>query len=105
MISAVICYVIDVSGVMDEIKKALYKRYVSKTGDYHNLRLKPLDCSRCATWWFGLIYIIATGNFSVPLMAYVALISLLASNISDTLNLIKDLATLAINTIYRWLNF
>ena len=103
MISAVICYVIDISGVMDEIKKFLWKRYI-KTGDYKNISLKPLDCSRCGTWWIGLLYILLTGNFTLPLIGYVALLSLLASNITDLLILLKDIATLAITTIYRWLN-
>lgn len=103
LISAVICYVIDISGVIDHIKKALWKKYV-KTGNPQNLSLKPLDCSRCATWWAGLIYILITGNFTLPLIGFCALLSLLASNITDALNLIKDIVTWLINLVYAWLN-
>ncbi len=97
LISAIICYIIDLSGVVDEFKHFLWKRYI-KTGDYHNLSLKPLDCSRCVIWWTGLVYILITG-FTLPLLAYVALLSLLSSNISDALILIKDTATYLINAL------
>jgi hypothetical protein len=52
--------VIDISGFIDSIKYGLsYLLTKGKipTTDY---RLKPIDCSLCATFWCGLIYVLVT---------------------------------------------
>ena len=99
IISGILCYIVDISGIVDEFKKWLWKKYIKK-GDYHNLSLKPFDCSRCGVWWTGLIYIIVSHQFTLPMVGFVALLSLLASNISDFLIWIKDTLTWVINKIY-----
>lgn len=99
IISGILCYIVDISGIVDEFKKFLWKKYIKK-GDYHNLSLKPFDCSRCCVWWSTLIYIIATGHFTLPYIGFCALLSLLASNISDFLIWIKDTLTWLINKLY-----
>lgn len=100
LLSAIICFIIDISGIIDTLKHFLWKKYI-KTGDYHNLSLKPLDCSLCMTWWSTLIYIIITGHFTLPYIGFCALLSLLSGNISDILRYIKDLITYITNLLYR----
>ena len=102
MISAIVCFIVDVSGIIDTLKKALWKKYV-KVGDWKNMSLKPLSCSLCMTWWTTLIYIIATGHFTIPYIALCALLSLVSSNITDCLQLIKDILTYIVTWIYRLL--
>lgn len=102
MISAVVCFVVDISGIVDTLKHFLWKKYV-KIGDWRNLSLKPLDCSLCSVWWATLIYIIATGHFTIAYIGLCALLSLLSANITDLLQLTKDIITYITSLIYRLL--
>ena len=102
IISAVVCFIIDISGIMDHLKHFLWKKYI-KVGDYHNISLKPLDCSLCMVWWCSLIYIVATGHFTIPYIGFCALLSLISSNISDLERWIKDLLIWITNLLYKLL--
>ena len=102
LITFVVVFIIDNPGVIDSIKKWIWKRYI-KIGDYNNINLKPFDCSLCSTWWINLIYIAITGKFSILYIAFSALLSLLASNIADFQRWIKDLLTTIINLLYKLL--
>lgn len=102
LITFVVVFIIDNSGVIDSIKRWIWKRYI-KIGDYNNITLKPFDCSLCSTWWINLIYIAITGKFTIPYIAFCALLSLLASNIADFQRWIKDTLTTIINLFYKLL--
>lgn len=93
-LSAVIAYITEVSGIIDNLKYAL-GRWLGVTVS----RLKPLDCSLCMTWWCGLIYIICVGECSVINIAFVALLSALAHNIAEGIMLISDSVSLGIDKI------
>lgn len=93
-LSAVIAYITEVSGIIDNLKYAL-GRWLGVTVS----RLKPLDCSLCMTWWCGLIYIICVGECSVINIAFVALLSALAHNIAEGIMLISDSISLGIDKI------
>lgn len=93
-LSAVIAYITEVSGIIDNLKYAL-GRWLGVTVS----RLKPLDCSLCMTWWCGLIYIICVGECSVINIAFIALLSALAHNIAEGIMLISDSISLGIDKI------
>lgn len=98
LISTVVCFIVDCSGVVTEIRRAL-ARFVSKrTGlpvTWESIGLKPFSCSLCSVWWTCLVYLLLTGSLTVPFIALSALLSLCASNISGFLLLFKDtLATI-----------
>lgn len=93
-LSAVVAYITEVSGIIDNLKYAL-GRWLGITVS----RLKPLDCSLCMTWWCGLIYIICVGECSVINIAVVALLSALAHNIAEVIMLISDSVSLGIDKI------
>ena len=93
-LSAVIAYITEVSGIIDNLKYAL-GRWLGVTVS----RLKPLDCSLCMTWWCGLIYIICVGECSVINIAVVALLSALAHNIAEVIMLMSDSISLGIDKI------
>lgn len=101
-IAIAITYMIDLSGFVDEIVKRLYDKYVG-VGDYHSVlpKLKPLSCGTCLNFWVGLIYIITTGTFSFPMLAYVCMLSFLTPVMGDFLIWIKDLLTAFINLLYK----
>ena len=85
----IICFIIDVSGVMTDIRKFVAKQIYKFTKikvEYKDLRLKPIGCSLCSTWWAGLIYLIIFGKFTLEYIAFVAFLSLISSNISTPLS-------------------
>lgn len=85
-----ISFVIDLSGAVDALKlfvsRILTKNKISTT----NFTLKPFDCSLCTTWWVGLLYLLVTNNFTYPMVAFVAVLSLFADVFSNILLLMKD---------------
>ena len=49
------------------------------------------------TWWTGIVYLLVTGQFSIPLLAYVALLAFLSFPIRDFFIFIKEL-------LLKWIN-
>lgn len=60
-ISFICVLIIDFSGIIDTIK-SLIKRTLKINGE---IRLKPFDCSLCATWWCSLIYLISINEVTL----------------------------------------
>ena len=100
LIQFIIVSIIDDSGVIDSIKRALSKFLTHgkfPTADY---RIKPFDCSYCMNFWCGLIYLFIIGQFNIPYIAFVLLLSGLTPITKDLINLVRDLIIKAINKIY-----
>jgi len=66
-----------------------------------NGKLHLISCSLCQMHWVGLLYIILTGNFSIPMWGYVCLLAFLTGPAKDGLYLLKDLITKLINIVYK----
>ena len=92
-IAILCCFVIN-SGAVDSLKRALW-RWLKGSAPYREYSLKPFDCELCLTWWSGLLYIIVTGNLSIPSVLYVALVAWCTPIIVEVLQLLVD--------IPRWL--
>lgn len=91
IITVIICFVIDVSGFIQSIKRYyLSKFWGIKNPDISVLNWKPIDCSLCSVFWCTLIYIAATGNLTLPWTGMCVMLSLLSSNISGFMLCIKD---------------
>ena len=92
-ITLVICFVVDCSGIMTDIRKAVANKIYKKTKmkvDYNELKLKPIGCSLCMTWWTGIIYLLCISEFTILNLTIVALLALLSSNISGLMLTMKD---------------
>ena len=102
ILTCIIVFIIDLSGFVDEMVKRVYYKYI-KVGDYHTLipKLKPFSCASCLNFWVGTIYILATGTFTMPLFAYVCMLSFFSTTIGDILVMIKDVINKIINLIYK----
>lgn len=89
----IICFIVDCSGIMTDIRKLvaniIYKKTKMKV-DYNDLKLKPIGCSLCMTWWTGIIYLLCIGEFTLVNLTFVALLAFLSSNISGLLLTMKD---------------
>lgn len=100
LITCLVVFVIDLSGFIDSVKYAIWKKWI-KVGDYHSLSLKPITCSLCSSWWLGLIYLLISHQFTLPLIAFQALLSFLTPVIGDMIIWVKDMLTTLINLLYK----
>lgn len=104
LLTVIICFIIDVSGISNDIKKFVSKlilKYTKIKIYWEELKLKPFLCSLCMTFWSGLGYLLFTSNFTIPYIALVSFLSLISSNISGFLFCIKDILALIENLIQR----
>lgn len=71
LVSLIVIYIVDLSGFTDTVlnvaSKLRGRRYIS---------LKPFTCSLCMVWWTGLVCSLSWGQVSIPVIAYIALLSL-----------------------------
>lgn len=72
IISMMIVYVLDLSGFVDDGIQPFFRKHFKGP-----LKTKPFLCSMCMTHHIGLIYILITGNFSIPMWGFVCLLSFL----------------------------
>lgn len=91
IITAIVCYVVDVSGFVPSIKRM----YLRKVFGVHNpnitsINWKPFDCSLCMTLWVGLFYLLVMGQITLINIGIVFFFSLISSNVSGFLWLVKD---------------
>lgn len=95
MLATIVVYIIDLSGFTQSWRDAL-ARWLK----VQSLRpLPPFDCGKCAVFWATLIYCIATGTLSLPMLLACALLSHLSLLIGQILILINELLLLVIRKI------
>jgi hypothetical protein len=74
LIAAITIYIVDLSGFTQSWRAA-----VAKWLKVRELKpLKPFDCGQCMTWWVCIIYALCVGGFTLPVLAYTALLSFLS---------------------------
>lgn len=86
ILSMIIVFIIDLSGIITTIENGLSKWLKCQASIP-----KPFSCSLCSVWWVGLIYLICTSTFTIPMIGYVALLSFMTNPIYNTLLFIRDL--------------
>lgn len=92
--------IIDISGFIDSVKWGVSKWLTKGKIPTTNYSLKPLDCSLCAVWWSGLIYIICIGQLSIYLIAYILFLAVMTPVVKDIIVLLRDICIKLINKIY-----
>lgn len=86
MISVIICFIIDISGIIENIEWYLGKWLGGKV-----IIPKPFSCSLCLTFWVGLIWLIVQGEVTLFNIMAVCLLSALTEQITNTITLFKQL--------------
>lgn len=104
IMTCVIVWIIDLTDIVEVIKKQIWKYVWNEKKEYREYTLKPIDCSLCMTWWTGLIYLIIVGKFNLMMIGLVGLLSFLTPVVRDILILIKDILINSINLIYKILH-
>ena len=87
-------FVLDLSGFITELETTLQKKLKRKV-----LIKKPFSCSLCMTFWTGLIYLLATQAFTIPMIGYVALLAFLTPVFNDMLLSIRELLIKIVNKV------
>jgi hypothetical protein len=98
LITFLVVWIIDLSGIIDSIENGLGKWLKCKV----NIP-KPFSCSLCSTWWVGLIYLLIVGKFNLYMIAYVGLLAFLTPFFYNLLILIRDLLNKLIDLVYSTL--
>lgn len=86
IIQLLLVFIIDLSGIIEEAEKMIAKWL--KVPKVHIP--KPFSCSLCSTWWIGLIYLLIIGQFTIPMIGYVALLAYLTPVSYNFLILVKE---------------
>ena len=85
MVAVITIYIVDLSGFTDT--------WLNILSNYRGRRitgLKPFSCSLCMVWWVCLIYAAIVGNLTIPVVALIALLSLLSVPCGQLLILIRE---------------
>ena len=94
LVALVTIYIVDLSGFTETWLNILSNYRGRKiTG------LKPFSCSLCMVWWVCLIFSLVTGECSIPMVAFIALLSFLSVPLGQLLMLIREVFLKVINKI------
>lgn len=100
-ITAVLVFIIDLSGFIQELSKGIWKALFKKVTYKGWIIPKPFSCSLCMTFWVGILYLILTHTFSFLMLGYVALLAFLTPVISTVLLWIKDVLVFILDKLYK----
>ena len=98
LIAAITIFIVDLSGFTESWRSALTR--LIKAKDLKPIR--PFDCSLCMTWWVCITFSICTGTFSLPVLAYIALLSFLSLPLGQFLIFIREGITSLLNKMMTW---
>lgn len=98
LVALVTIYIVDLSGITETLLKVISAYKGRKITE-----LKPFSCSLCMVWWVCLIYAAIVGNLTIPVVALIALLSLLSVPLGQLLMLIREVFLKVINKLMNLL--
>ena len=98
LVALVTIYIVDLSGFTETLLKVISAYKGRKITE-----LKPFSCSLCMVWWVCLIYAAIVGNLTIPVVALIALLSLLSVPFGQLLILIREAFLKVINKLMNLL--
>lgn len=90
-IQMILVFIIDLSGFADTMKSKLSSLLTQGKIKSFDYRIRPFDCSLCMNFWCGLIYLLIVHQFTIPLIAFVCLLSVTTTLTKDTFYTLNDL--------------
>lgn len=84
IITLIIIFIVDISGVIDNIKHLIWKCLHPKIA-YKEFSIKPFDCSLCLTFWIGIVYSLIIGTFSLYTLLFICLLAMLTPELHQIL--------------------
>ena len=95
-ITIIVVIIVDISGFIDSIKNL-----IGKVLGINNVKLKPLDCSLCMTFWVSMVYLVIASELSITAVMVALLLSTMTPVIGDLVYLVRDLIGKIINNIRK----
>lgn len=95
-IQIIVCYIIDLSGVIQSIEEGLSKWLKVKC-----VIPRPFSCSLCSGWWINMIYLIVAHQFTLQYIVFVALVSFFSKNISGFIRWCSELLIKIETILYK----
>ena len=96
LLAAIIVFIVDLSGFTQTWKSWLGKWLGVQIGN-----VPPFDCSLCLTFWVGLIYLIASGHFTLPALAFLCMTAYCTALMTETLAAIRELVAALVRYIWK----
>ena len=96
LITLIIVWIIDLSGIIEELEVALAKWL--KTKKVHIP--KPFSCSLCVTWWSLLLFVLVTGRITLIYISLCALFAFLTPFFYDLLLWVRRVGEKIITLLY-----
>lgn len=90
LIGLILVFALDVSGFYQEITSVI-SGWMTNGKIKKPIMVKPFSCSLCMTFWTSLVYVIVLNQFSIPMLAYICLISYLTPVFNDIMVLVREL--------------
>lgn len=100
MLTVIVCFIIDLSGIQDSVKRAIWKWVFNNKKPFQDFEMKFPFCSLCMTHHILLLYVLLTNSFSIFIYCFICMLSFQASNITNLLLGINDVITKCINRIF-----
>ena len=94
LVALVTIYIVDLSGFTET-----WLNILSNYSGRKITGLKPFSCSLCMVWWVCLIYAAIAGILTLPVVALIALLSLLSVPFGQLLMLIRESFLKVINKL------
>ena len=92
------------SGFPYEFEQIIDKR-LKRSGSLGTFRIpKPFGCQLCMTWWTTLIYIIVTGNLSLPNILICLLFAISTTAVESAYRLVFDTVETILVSINEHIN-
>lgn len=87
-VACVVVFVVDLSGWSGTVTAV-----VSRMAGRRVREVRPLTCSLCMTWWTCLGYAVGAGSLSLPVLAWIALLSFVSGTIAQAVIFIREAAS------------
>lgn len=98
LVALIVIYIVDLSG-FTETWLSFLSHYTGRT----IREFKPFSCSLCMVWWCGLGYALIVGRFTLPVVAFVALLSFLSVPLGQLLVLVREFLNTIVNKLIELL--
>ena len=100
IISLLLIYGNTISGFGENLKQWIWKKLLFPKYPVTILD-RPFFCNLCLTFWVGIIVLLVTNQFTLPMVAIVAVISYLTDVTETLIRMAKDLIVNIVNQIYK----
>lgn len=91
MITLIVVFIVDVSGVVTTIKKLIWRWLYGKTKSYVDFPFKPFDCDLCATFWVNIIYVLCVDSVTIPILLWIVFLSNISASLCDLFILTREI--------------